>query len=203
MPDIDIDVPKAAREKVIDYMKKKYGTDNVAQIVTYQTLQGRSALKRVMKARGNISFAEQNEITKHIMDESKIADELQDMKEELGESSLILWALKNRKDKLKDWCEIGENGKLEGKMARVFEQAMRLEGTKIIQSKHAAGVVVSPAPISDICPMIRSSNVKEKDLLAGFEGPSCEDVGLLKLDVLGIRMLDKVMEVPCILKESL
>ena len=200
MPDIDIDVPKAAREKVIDYMKQKYGTDNVAQIVTYQTLQGRSALKRVMQARGNISFTEQNEITKHIMDEAKIADEWQDMKEELGESSLILWALKNRKEQLKDWCEIGENGKLEGKMARVFEQAMRLEGTKIIQSKHAAGVVVSPAPISESWPMIRSSSKGETDLLAGFEGPSCEDVGLLKLDVLGIRMLDKVMEVPYILK---
>lgn len=201
MPDIDIDVPKIAREEVIDYIKNKYGKDNVAQIVTYQTMQGRSALKRVMQARGNISFAEQNEITKHIMDEAKIADELQDMKEELGESSLILWALKNKQKQLKDWCEIGENGKLEGKMARVFEQSMRLEGTKIIQSKHAAGVVVSPSPISDTCPMIRSASKGETDLLAGLEGPSCEDVGLLKLDVLGIRMLDKIMEVPNILKE--
>jgi len=199
MPDIDIDVPKMAREKVIDHIKNEYGTNNVAQIVTYQTLQGRSALKRVMQARGNISFGEQNEVTKHIMDESKIADELQDMKEELGESSLILWALKNRRAELKDWCEIGDDGKLEGKMSKIFEQAMRLEGTKIIQSKHAAGVVVSPSPISESCPMIRSSSKGEKDLLAGFEGPSCEDVGLLKLDVLGIRMLDKIMEVPNIL----
>ena len=203
MPDIDIDVPKEAREKVIEYMKKQYGKDNVAQIITYQTMQGRSALKRVMQARGNISFTEQNEITKHIMDEAKIAEDLQDMKEELGEASLILWALKNRKEKLKDWCEIGEDGKLEGKMAKVFEQAMRMEGTKIIQSKHAAGVVVSPSPISDTCPMIKSANKGESDLLAGFEGPSCEDVGLLKLDVLGIRMLDKIMEVPNILKQSL
>jgi DNA polymerase-3 subunit alpha len=202
MPDIDIDVPKVAREKVINYMKQKYGKGNVAQIVTYQTLQGRSGLKRVMQARGNISFAEQNDITKHIMDESKIADELQDMKEELGESSLILWALKNRKQQLKDWCEVGENGKIEGKMSRIFEQAIRLEGTKIIQSKHAAGVVVSPSSISETCPMIKPANKGETDLLAGFEGPSCEDVGLLKLDVLGIRMLDKVMEVPNILRES-
>jgi DNA polymerase-3 subunit alpha len=202
MPDIDIDVPKIAREKVIDYIKGEYGTGNVAQIVTYQTLQGRSALKRVMQARGNISFAEQNEVTKHIMDEAKIADELQDMKEELGESSLILWALKNRKEQLKDWCELSDDGSLEGKMSKIFEQAMRLEGTKIIQSKHAAGVVVSPAPISESCPMIRSSSKGEKDLLAGFEGPSCEDVGLLKLDVLGIRMLDKIMEVPNILSEE-
>lgn len=202
MPDIDIDVPKIAREKVIDHIKGEYGTGNVAQIVTYQTLQGRSALKRVMQARGNISFAEQNEVTKHIMDEAKIADELQDMKEELGESSLILWALKNRKEQLKDWCELSDDGSLEGKMSKIFEQAMRLEGTKIIQSKHAAGVVVSPAPISESCPMIRSSSKGEKDLLAGFEGPSCEDVGLLKLDVLGIRMLDKIMEVPNILSEE-
>lgn len=52
--------------------------------------------KRVMQARGNISFDEQNAITQYIMDESKIADELQDMKEELGESSIVLWALKTK-----------------------------------------------------------------------------------------------------------
>ena len=50
--------------------------------------------------------------------------------------------------------------------------------------------------------MVKSANKGETDLLAGFEGPSCEDVGLLKLDVLGIRMLDKIMEVPLILKQK-
>jgi len=81
----------------------------------------------------------------------------------------------------------------------MFEQAIRLEGTKIIQSKHAAGIVISPQPIHDVCPMVLDR--EEKDLLAGFEGQSCEDVGLLKLDVLGIKMLDKIMEVPSILQE--
>ena len=155
-----------------------------------------------MQSRGNISFDEQNAITQFIMDESKIADELQDMKEELGESSIVLWALKNKKDQLKEWCEIGENGKLEGRMAKVFEQAIRLEDTKIIQSKHAAGVVISPRPISETCPMIHSSDKEDRSRLAGFEGPSCEEVGLLKLDVLGIRMLDKIMEVPNILRQG-
>ena len=61
-------------------------------------------------------------------------------------------------------------------------------------------MVVYPSPISETCPMVKSANKSETDLLAGFEGPSCEDVGLLKLDVLGIRMLDKIMEVPLILK---
>jgi DNA polymerase-3 subunit alpha len=202
MPDIDIDVPKEARAKIIEYIKQKYGDSNVAQIISFQTLKGRASLKRVMQSRGNISFDEQNAITQFIMDESKIADELQDMKEELGESSIVLWALKNKREQLKEWCEIGEDGKLEGRMAKVFEQAIRLEDTKIIQSKHAAGVVVSPRPISETCPMIHSSDKEDKSRLAGFEGPSCEEVGLLKLDVLGIRMLDKIMEVPDILRQG-
>ena len=202
MPDIDIDVPKEARGEIIEYVKKKYGESNVAQIISFQTLKGRASLKRVMQARGNISFDEQNAITQFIMDESKIADELQDMKEELGVSSIVLWALKNKKEQLKDWCEIGDDGKLEGRMAKVFEQAIRLEDTKIIQSKHAAGVVVSPQPISETCPMVHSSDKDDKSRLAGFEGPSCEEVGLLKLDVLGIRMLDKIMEVPEILRHG-
>ena len=197
MPDIDIDVPKDARGNIMEYIRGRYGGANVAQIVTFQTLKGRASLKRVMAARGNIGFDEQNSITSHILDEAKIADELQDMKDELGTSSIIWWALENRSEKLKEWCEIGDNGKLEGPFSRVFEQAMRLEGTKIIQSKHAAGIVISPEPIQEVCPMVLDR--EEKDLLAGFEGPSCEDVGLLKLDVLGIKMLDKIMEVPKIL----
>lgn len=197
MPDIDIDVPKCGRTDIIEYIKKKYGKDNVAQIITFQTLKGRAALKRVMAARGNISFDEQNAITSHLLDESKIADELQDMKDELGTSSVITWALENKSDKLKDWCYVDDSGNLQGKFAKIFEQAIRLEDTKIIQSKHAAGVVVSPQPIYDVCPMVLDR--EEKDLLAGFEGPSCEDAGLLKLDVLGIKMLDKVMEIPKIL----
>jgi len=150
-----------------------------------------------MASRGNIGFAEQNDITSHILDEAKIADELQDMKDELGTASVITWALENRSDKLKEWCQIDDNGKLTGKFSRIFEQAIRLEDTKIIQSKHAAGVVISPQPIYDICPMV--INKEGTGQLAGFEGPSCEDVGLLKLDVLGIKMLDKIMEIPNIL----
>jgi len=198
MPDIDVDVPKHSRSDIIQYIQGKYGTDNVAQIVTFQTLKGRASLKRVMAARGNISFDEQNSITSQILDEAKIADELQDMRDELGTASVITWALENKADKLKDWCELDEKGNLQGKLSKIFEQAVRLEGTKIIQSKHAAGVVISPLPIYDVCPMVIDR--EGKGLLAGFEGPSCEDVGLLKLDILGIKMLDKIMDVVNILK---
>ena len=200
MPDIDIDVPKQSRNDIIDYIKQKYGEDNVAQIVTFQTLKGRAALKRVMAARGNIGFSEQNAITSHILDEARISDELQDMKDELGTASVITWALENREDKLKEWCYVDDDGNLQGKFAKIFEQAIRLEDTKIIQSKHAAGVVVSPQPIYDVCPMVIDKEGKGQ--LAGFEGPSCEDAGLLKLDVLGIKMLDKIMEMPGIIKDT-
>jgi len=191
-PDIDFDVPKAARGEIVEYIRKKYGEDNVAQIITFQTLKGRASLKRVMGARGNISFDEQNAITKCIVDESKIADELGDIKEEYGISSVILWALENNSSKLKRWCSIGENGKLEGPMSRIFEQAIRLEGTKIISGKHAAGVVISANPISDTCPMVLDKQGNNQ--LAGFEGPSCEAAGLLKLDCLGVTTLDKTMD---------
>lgn len=198
-PDIDIDVPKEARPKVIEYIREKYGEENVAQIVTYTTLKGRSALKRVMHAVGGITFAEQNAMTQHILDEAKIADELQEMKEEFGESSIIRWCIENNPNKFKDWVEINEEGELIGDKADIFRQAIRLEGTKIIQSKHAAGIVVSPYKISEICPMVRSIDENDKGFIAGFEGPSCEEVGLLKIDVLGITMLDKVMSISNIL----
>jgi DNA polymerase-3 subunit alpha len=198
-PDIDIDVPKEARPKVIEYIRDKYGEENVAQIVTYTTLKGRSALKRVMHAVGGISFTEQNAMTKYILDEAKIADELQEMKEELGTSSIIRWCIENNPNRFKDWVQIDENGEFVGDRAEIFKQAIRLEGTKIIQSKHAAGVVVSPYKISETCPMVRSTDANDKGYIAGFEGPSCEEVGLLKIDVLGITMLDKVMSVADIL----
>lgn len=192
-PDIDFDIPKNAREETIEYIRDKYGEDNVAQIITFQTLKGKAALTRVMAARGNIAFDEQKAITKCLQDESKVSDELKDIEEEYGYSSSILWALENTPDRLKEWCYLGKDGKLEGRMAKIFEQAIRIEHTKIISGKHAAGIVVSSSPIRETCPMVLDN--KGKNMLAGFEGPSCEEVGLLKLDCLAIRGLDKVMDV--------
>jgi DNA polymerase-3 subunit alpha len=192
-PDIDFDIPKAAREETIEYIKGKYGEECVAQIQTFQTLKGKASLTRVMAARGNISFDEQKAITKCLQDEAKVSDELKDIEEEYGYSSSILWALENTPEKLKEWCHIGKDGKLEGKLAKIFEQAIRIEHTKIISGTHAAGIVVSSKPISESCPMVLDS--KGKSYRAGFDGPSCEDSGLLKLDCLAIRGLDKVMDV--------
>jgi DNA polymerase-3 subunit alpha len=191
MPDIDVDVPINKREEIIQYIKDKYGHDKVSQMVTFNTIKGRGALKDVLRVYGNISFEEMNRITKSIPDEAKIADELQEMKEETGEASIIRWALENNADKLKEWCYLDENDQLQGPLAKRFEQAIRLEGTKSNQSKHAAGIAISSEPLDQICPMVYDS--KNDQLIAGMEMQDLENIGIIKFDILGIAYLDKIM----------
>jgi len=192
LPDIDVDVPITTRDAVIQYIKDKYGHDKVSQMITYQTMKGRGALKDVLRAYG-MSFTEMNEITKLIPEEAKIADELQQMEEDTGKTSIIQWALEHDKKakKLTDWCYLDDNNNLQGPYAKRFEQAMRLEGTKSSQSKHAAGIVVTPIPLHEMCPMVYDT--KNKVLVAGLEMNDLEAIGGLKLDILGIALLDKLM----------
>lgn len=198
MPDIDVDVPINKREEIIQYIKNKYGSNKVSQMITYNTMKGRGALKEVLRVYGNIPFEEMNKITKHIPDEAKIADELQEMKEDTGEASIIRWALENNVDKLKEWCYINEAGDLAGPLAKRFEQAIRLEGTKANQSKHAAGIVISVDELNTVCPMIYDS--KNDQLIAGMEMQDLESLGMIKFDILGVAMLDKVMTISELLK---
>jgi DNA polymerase-3 subunit alpha len=201
MPDIDVDVPINKRENIIEYIKNKYGHDKVSQMITFNTMKGRGALKDVLRVYGNISFEEMNKITKNIPDEAKIADELQEMKEEYGEASIIRWALENNADDLREWCYIdGENEELQGPLAKRFEQAIRLEGTKSNQSKHAAGVVISQQPLNEICPMVYDS--RNDQLIAGMEMQDLESIGIIKFDILGIAMLDKIMTIQDLLSNG-
>src|SRR5690606_20379226 len=128
-----------------------------------------------------------------IPDEAKIADDLQLMKEETGESSIIRWALENNSDKLSEWCTLNDNGELEGPLAARFAQAIRLEGTKSNQSKHASGIVIAPETLSNVCPMVYDS--KNKTQVAGLEMADLESIGMIKFDILGVAVLDKVMGV--------
>ena len=191
MPDIDIDVPKYAREHVINYIRDKYGKDHVGQMVAYQTIKGRGALKDVLRAHGGISFDEMNVITKNIIEEHKISDELQKMKEETGDSSIIQWCLENWGDKLKEWAYLDKDGNIQGPFASRFQQAMRLEGTKSAQSKHPAGIVIGAEPLENMCPLILDSDTKQP--IVGIEMDDVEKVGNIKYDVLGVSLLDKIM----------
>ena len=200
LPDIDVDVPILKREDVIYYIKNKYGKENVSQMITFNTMKGRGALKDVLRVYGNITFEEMNKITKNIPDEAKISDELQEMKEETGEASIIRWALENNTEKLKEWCYIDDNNELQGPLAKRFEQAIRLEGTKTNQSKHAAGIAMSSIKLHEICPMIYDN--KNSQLIAGMEMQDLEAIGVIKFDILGIALLDKVMGISELLKEG-
>ena len=191
MPDIDVDVPINQRDTIIKYIKDKYGHDKVSQMITFNTLKGRGALKEVLRVHNNISFEEMNNITKYIPDEAKIADELQEIKEEEGTASIIKWALENKADKFKEWCEINENGELIGPLAKRFEQAIRIEGTKFHQSKHAAGVAISATALDSICPMIFDTKTNQN--IAGLEMNDLDSLGVIKFDILGIALLDKIM----------
>jgi DNA polymerase-3 subunit alpha len=200
MPDIDVDVPIQYREDIIQYIKNKYGQNKVSQMITFNTLKGRGALKEVLRVYDNLSFEEMNRITKNIPDEAKIADDLQEMKDEDGEASIIRWALENNADKLKEWCFIDDNDELSGPLAKRFEQAIRLEGTKYNQSKHAAGIAICSSELDELCPMIYDTKTDQS--IAGLEMSDLESIGIIKFDILGIALLDKIMEVKSLLSKT-
>lgn len=200
MPDIDLDVPIDKRESIIEYIKTTYGEEKVSQMLTFNTMKGRGSLKDVLRAYGNLSFEEMNKITKNIPDESKISDELEEMKKEHGEASIIKWTLENKSKDLKEWCSIDEEGNLKGPLAKRFEQAIRLEGTKTNQSKHAAGVVIAPEKLTNICPMVYDT--KNKNLIAGMEMQDLENIGVIKFDILGVAVLDKIMNISSMLEQG-
>ena len=191
LPDIDMDVPGKKRDNVIDYLKQKYGKEHVSQMITFGRLQGRSAIKEVLRVNDACSFGEMNAITKSVPNEAEISDQLAEMDEE--DRSIIRWSLMNRADDLRDFCHITEDGKLEGDYAQYFQQAINIEGTFKTQGKHAAGVVISKESLQTVCPMVKQKGSTEK--IAGLEMADLEALGHVKFDVLGINLLDKLMKI--------
>ena len=189
LPDIDIDVPATKRDEVIDYIRGKYGKEKVGQMVTFGRLQGRSALKEVLRMNEACSYDEMNVITKSLPHEHEVSDQLAEM----DDPSVIRWTLMNQPEVLRDYCRMNDDGTLEGDFAKRFEQAMRIEGTFKSQGKHAAGVVISSHNLNDVCPMVRDKKGSEK--IAGMEMNDLESMGHVKFDILGVSLLDKIMGV--------
>lgn len=191
LPDIDMDVPGKRRDDVIDYLKNTYGYEHVSQMITFGRLQGRSAIKEVLRMNEACSFGEMNAITKSVPNEAEISDQLVEMDDE--DRSIIRWSLLNRADELRDFCQISDDGKLEGDYAEYFQQAIDIEGTFKTQGKHAAGVVISKDKLKNVCPMVKQKGSTEK--IAGLEMADLEALGHVKFDVLGINLLDKLMKI--------
>jgi len=198
LPDIDIDIPGKKRDQIIENIKDKYGHENVSQMVTFGRLQGRSAIKEILRVNEACGFSVMNEITKYIPDEAAISDQLSQMDEE--DRSIIRWALQNNSEGLYDYCHVNDKGYLEGDYAEYFEQAIKIEGTLKTQGKHAAGVVISAEPLGQVCPMVNSKSSKEK--IAGLEMTDLEALGHVKFDVLAINLLDKLMYIEELIKEK-
>jgi DNA polymerase-3 subunit alpha len=190
MPDIDFDVQASFRDQVINYTKEKNGRDRVGQICTFGRMMGRGVMKDVLRVHGACSFEEMNKITEFIPDEAEISDQLQEMREEDGESSIIKWALLNNNKELEPWARIDEDGEVVGPYAIYFKQAMRLEGTKRSQGKHAAGIVISPTPLEETFPIIYDRKTGEPIIAVSMN--DVEALGGIKYDILGLSILDKI-----------
>jgi len=188
LPDIDMDVPSQYRDQIIEYLKNKYGHNRVFQMITFGRLQGRSVIKEVARIYADLSFSELNEITESLPQEASISDEL----EEMDVKSVILWTLENKPDKLSKWCKLDKEGNLIGELSDMFDLAIRIEGTYKSQGKHPAGVIISNDDLINDAPLIKD---KDGNPVVGFEMHDLDKVGLTKFDVLGVNLLDKIMEI--------
>lgn len=200
LPDVDTDFDLKSREEVIEYIKQKYGERNVGQIVTFGRLNGRGVIKEVLRVHNACSFTELNAITEHIPDEAKIIDDLEEMRSDGEEPSILMWSLRNHSKELENWCSIDKkSGELQGPLSKLFEQAIRLEGSLKTQGRHASGLIISPIPLDEACPVIRSTSGNES--ICGLEYEFAEQLGLVKFDILGIAVSSKIMETQKLLKE--
>jgi DNA polymerase-3 subunit alpha len=196
LPDVDMDFEKNGRERVLQYVRDKYGAEKVAQMITFNRMQGRGALKDVSRAHDVLDNETINIITKLLPNEPEIADQLQIVKEADeanggdGEASIIEWALENHPSDYKEWAYFDDDGKLQGPLSKIFEQAIRMEGTKRASGKHAAGLVIAQKPLKEICPMAYDSSTGE--MIAAMEMNALEKMGHVKFDFLGISTLDKI-----------
>ncbi|HTP13901.1 MAG TPA: DNA polymerase III subunit alpha, partial [Bacteroidota bacterium] len=166
MPDIDIDFSDSKREKVIDYVRQKYGESSVAQIITFGSLSARAVLKDVGRVLG-IQLGTIDSITKQIPvvqgKVTKIAEALETIPD-------LKWVKESNDEKIQ----------------LLVDTAQVLEGMHRNVSTHAAGVVIAPGDISVYVPMYKTP---QTDLMTQYNMKDLEEAGLLKMDFLGLRTL--------------
>jgi DNA polymerase III subunit alpha len=164
MPDIDVDFEDGRRDEVIAYVTRKYGADHVAQIITFGTMLARAAIRDVGRVLGH-SYGEVDRIAKAVPNQLGIRlDEAIETSPEL-------------------------RGLVEGDPAvkRITDFARQLEGVARNASTHAAGVVISDEPLTELMPLQKATN--SDALMTQYEMHGIEALGLLKFDFLGLSNL--------------
>jgi DNA polymerase-3 subunit alpha len=164
MPDIDVDFEDARRDEVIAYVSRKYGSDHVAQIITFGTMLARAAIRDVGRVLGH-SYGEVDRIAKAVPNQLGIK------LEEAIESAPAL-------------RELVES---DPGVRRVTDFAQQLEGVARNASTHAAGVVISREPLTELMPLQKATN--SEALMTQYEMHAIEALGLLKFDFLGLSNL--------------
>jgi DNA polymerase III subunit alpha len=167
-PDFDIDFCERRRSEVIDYVRHKYGKDSVAQIGTYGTLKAKAVIKDVGRALG-YSFDQRNAITKIMSSEPK---------------ATLMSELENN-------LELQEMIKKETWVEEIFKYSKPLEGLNRHMSMHAAGVIIGDQPLDKLVPLSKGA---ENEAITQFPAVPCEDLGLLKMDFLGLKTLTIIQD---------
>lgn len=168
-PDFDIDLCERRRYEVIEYVREKYGKNSVAQIGTYGTLKPKALIKDIVRVLG-YSIADGDRITKLIPDDPKITT----LQSALEESKELRELTKNEK-----WIE------------EVLKYAEPLENLNRNMSIHAAGVIIGDQPLDQLVPLARGTN---GEIITQYPAGPCEDLGLLKMDFLGLRTLTLIQD---------
>jgi len=163
MPDVDIDFCIDKREKVINYVSDLYGRDKVCQIITFGTLAARAALKSVARVM-DVPYSESDKLAKMIPTTPKIKID----------------------DALADGMELKKVYDKDPKVKELVDLAKSIEGIKFNVGTHAAGVIISRDPLTDIVPIQHS---KEDAVITTYPMGDLEKLGLLKMDFLGLRNL--------------
>lgn len=198
MPDIDTDFCVIGRDKVIDYVKRKYGVENVAQIVTFGTLAAKAVLNDMGRVMG-IDLQKTRMIsglvaTRALLDQSKPT------LEKMLNSDISMFSDQD-KDNVEKFRTLYEND-LDTK--KMVDTALRLEGIPRQASVHASGVLIAPEDISNFVPFARGKEKIEKSateknsdttvLVTEYDMKTLEELGLLKMDFLGLRNLTAIKD---------
>ncbi len=167
LPDVDIDFSDTRREEVIEYIKERYGINNVTQVITFGTMQARAVVRDVARVLG-IPYNEVDQIAKLIPHNKKIEQVLEENKE-----------FKRLIASKKEYSEL-------------IEIARKLEGLARHPSIHAAGIVITPRELTEYVPLYK--NPERGDISTQYEKNGLESIGLLKMDILGLKTLTVIDE---------
>jgi DNA polymerase-3 subunit alpha len=162
MPDIDIDFDGERRDEVIDYIRNKYGEENTAQIVTFGRMKAKLAIRDIGRVL-EIPLSDVNKLAKMIPDGPKV-----ELKSEIDGSI----------DLQKELKHVPET-------KRLINFALKLENNIRHTGVHAAGVVIAPKKLTEFMPLYKA----KEDIVTQFEKDEVEEIGLLKMDILGLKTL--------------